>query len=32
VDAGKIDIEKTVDFYLPELAKSGYANVKVKHV
>ncbi|GAA0780189.1 serine hydrolase [Mucilaginibacter ginsenosidivorans] len=32
VDAGKIDIEQTVDFYLPELAHSGYANVKVKHV
>jgi hypothetical protein len=32
VDAGKIDIEKSVDFYLPELASSGYANVKVKHV
>jgi CubicO group peptidase (beta-lactamase class C family) len=32
VDAGKIDINKPVDFYLPELAKSGYAKVKVKHV
>lgn len=32
VDAGNIDIEKTVDFYLPELANSGYAKVKVKHV
>jgi len=32
VDAGKIDIEKTVGFYLPELATSGYGNVKVKHV
>ena len=32
VDAGNIDIEKTVGFYLPELAKSGYGNVKVKHV
>ncbi|QIR14592.1 serine hydrolase domain-containing protein [Shewanella aestuarii] len=32
VDAGKIDIEKSVEFYLPELAQSGYANVKVKHV
>ncbi|WP_434927095.1 serine hydrolase domain-containing protein [Shewanella sp. HL-SH2] len=32
VDAGKIDIEKSVDFYLPELASSGYANVKVKHI
>lgn len=32
VDAGKIDIEQTVDFYLPEFAHSGYANVKVKHV
>jgi CubicO group peptidase (beta-lactamase class C family) len=32
VDAGNIDIEKTVSFYLPELAKSGYAKVKVKHV
>ena len=32
VDAGKIDIEQTVDFYLPELAYSGYAHVKVKHV
>ncbi|MGX9463064.1 serine hydrolase domain-containing protein [Shewanella sp. A14] len=32
VDAGNIDIEKTVGFYLPELAKSGYGKVKVKHV
>ncbi|WP_372943413.1 serine hydrolase domain-containing protein [Shewanella sp.] len=32
VDAGNIDINKTVGFYLPELANSGYANVKVKHV
>jgi len=32
VDAGRIDIEKTVSFYLPELKHSGYANVKVKHV
>ena len=32
VDAGNIDIEKTVGFYLPELAKSGYGDVKVKHV
>jgi hypothetical protein len=32
VDAGKIDIEKPVDFYLPEMKGSGYENVKVKHV
>jgi CubicO group peptidase (beta-lactamase class C family) len=32
VDAGKIDIEQPVDFYLPELANSGYAKVKVKQV
>ncbi|WP_282110006.1 serine hydrolase domain-containing protein [Shewanella algicola] len=32
VDAGNIDIDKTVGFYLPELANSGYGNVKVKHV
>jgi len=32
VDAGKIDIENPVSFYLPELVDSGYANVKVKHV
>lgn len=32
VDAGKIDIEKTVSFYLPEMQGSGYENVKVKHV
>lgn len=32
VDAGNIDIEKTVGFYLPELANSGYGNVKIKHV
>jgi CubicO group peptidase (beta-lactamase class C family) len=32
VDAGNIDIEKTVGFYLPELAKSGYGDIKVKHV
>ncbi|MGI2171961.1 serine hydrolase domain-containing protein [Shewanella sp. MF05960] len=32
VDAGNIDINKTVGFYLPELANSGYGNVKVKHV
>jgi CubicO group peptidase (beta-lactamase class C family) len=32
VDAGKIDIEKTVDFYLPEMKGSGYENVKVEHV
>jgi CubicO group peptidase (beta-lactamase class C family) len=32
VDAGKIDIERNVDFYLPEMKGSGYENVKVKHV
>ena len=32
VDAGKIDIDETVDFYLPEMKGSGYENVKVKHV
>lgn len=32
VDAGKIDIEKSVDFYLPEMKNSGYENIKVKHV
>jgi CubicO group peptidase (beta-lactamase class C family) len=32
VDEGKIDIEKSVDFYLPEMKGSGYENVKVKHV
>lgn len=32
VDAGKIDIEKSVDFYLPEMKGSGYENVKIKHV
>jgi CubicO group peptidase (beta-lactamase class C family) len=32
VDAGKIDIERSVDFYLPEMKGSGYENVKVKHV
>ncbi len=32
VDAGKIDIEQSVDFYLPEMKSSGYENVKVKHV
>ncbi|GGP36422.1 hypothetical protein GCM10009347_00190 [Shewanella algicola] len=32
VDAGNIDINKTVGFYLPELASSGYGNVKVEHV
>ena len=32
VDAGKIDIEKPVGFYLPEMKGSGYENVKVKHV
>ena len=32
VDAGNIDIEQTVGAYLPEQAKSGYGNVKVKHV
>lgn len=32
VDAGKIDIEQPVDFYLPEMQGSGYENVKVKHV
>ncbi|MCJ8318857.1 MAG: beta-lactamase family protein [Colwellia sp.] len=32
VDAGKIDIEQSVGFYLPEMQGSGYENVKVKHV
>ena len=32
VDEGKIDIEKSVDFYLPEMKGSGYESVKVKHV
>lgn len=32
VDEGKINIENTVDFYLPEMKDSGYENVKVKHV
>jgi len=32
VDAGKIDLEKTVGFYLPEMQGSGYEKVKVKHV
>lgn len=32
VDAGNIDIEKTVGFYLPEMQGSGYDKVKVKHV
>ena len=32
VDAGKIDIEQTVGFYLPEMKGAGYENVKVKHV
>ena len=32
VDAGKIDIEKTVSFYLPQMKGSGYEKVKVKHV
>jgi len=32
VDLGKIDINKTVGFYLPEMQGSGYENVKVKHV
>jgi CubicO group peptidase (beta-lactamase class C family) len=32
VDKGNIDIEKPVNFYLPELADSGYSHVKVKHV
>jgi CubicO group peptidase (beta-lactamase class C family) len=32
VDEGKIDIEKSVDFYLPEMKGSGYENVKVKYV
>lgn len=32
VDDGKIDIENTVGFYLPEMEGSGYENVKVKHV
>ena len=32
VDAGNIDIEKAVSFYLPEMIGSGYENVKIKHV
>lgn len=32
VDAGTVDIEKTVGSYLPEMAGSGYDKVKVKHV
>lgn len=32
VDAGKIDIEKPVSFYLPEMKGSGYEQVKIKHV
>ena len=32
VDAGKIDIEKPVSFYLPEMKGSGYESVKVRHV
>ena len=32
VDAGKIDIEKTVGFYLAQMKGSGYENVKVIHV
>lgn len=32
VDAGLIDIEQTVEHYLPELKGSGYDQVKVKHV
>ncbi len=32
VDLGKIDIDKTVGFYLPEMQGSGYDKVKVKHV
>ncbi len=32
VDAGKVDIEKTVGFYLPEMKGSGYEKVKIKHV
>ena len=32
VDAGKIDIENTVSFYLPEMKGSGYEHVKIKHV
>jgi CubicO group peptidase (beta-lactamase class C family) len=32
VDEGKINIENTVDFYLPEMKGSGYENVKVEHV
>ena len=32
VDEGKIDIEKSVGFYLSEMKGSGYENVKVKHV
>lgn len=32
VDAGNIDIEKTVDFYLPKMKGTGYDNIKVKYV
>jgi CubicO group peptidase (beta-lactamase class C family) len=32
VDAGKIDIDKKVSFYLPEMKGSGYENVKVINV
>jgi CubicO group peptidase (beta-lactamase class C family) len=32
VDEGKINIENTVGFYLPEMEGSGYEKVKVKHV
>jgi len=32
VDAGAIDIEQPVAFYLPEMQNSGYGEVKVKHV
>ena len=32
VDAGNIDIEKTVGAYLPQMHNSGYDKVKVKHV
>jgi CubicO group peptidase (beta-lactamase class C family) len=32
VDAGKIDIEKPVSFYLPQMQGSGYEKVKVRHV
>lgn len=32
VDAGKVDIDKPVSFYLADMADSGYGNVKIKQV